>query len=158
MTRCETPVVGPWPGGSSLAPQRLMYSAISGCSKFAAKVCEVLGSLSSSSATHVAGRIRLKALVTATRIARVEVHVSQLVDHLTHDVVARPAACQPAAGEKVRDVGDRGDHQRRFAGGRHLRDGIHLDPYVGTVRAVDSGEHASDGLHALEGRGDWVHR
>src|SRR5438552_3831449 len=56
MTRCETPVVGPWPGRSSLAPQRLMYSAISGCSKFAAKVCEVLGSLSSSSATHVEGR------------------------------------------------------------------------------------------------------
>ena len=71
MTRCETPVVGPWPGGSSVAPNRLMYSANSGCSALAANVCEVLGSLSRSSATQVAGRIRLKALVTATRIARV---------------------------------------------------------------------------------------
>ena len=49
-------------------------------------------------------------------------------------------------------VGDRGDHLRRLAKGRHSRYRVDLDPDIGTVRAVDAGEHAAHGLQALDRR------
>ena len=86
-----------------------------------------------------------------------EAGVGQLSKHLAHDVIAGTPARQPAAREQMTDVRHARHDACHLSGRFELRHRVDLEPDVAAVRAGCLRQHASDGLKALQRRGDRMH-